>query len=233
MDTNAQLPDDHALDDLLGRARVFIVELIAFIETALRRLPGHPSRQALGYITRRALVPAETALRRAILLIASTLAAPAPRAASGKAARPPTPAPHMPATLAARAPVFRMSEPQPRPARRAAPIAGHLPEALLPRIRLLTDDVLFAPPAQAGPAPPPRDPATGFFRRLEALRSAYDDPVREARRWLRRKAAPGPRPPPISTGKIPGARRALGETANSLLRELTAAARRTFTPNTS
>lgn len=96
----------------------------------------------------------------------------------------------------------------------------------------MTDDVLFAPPAQAKPAPPPRDSAAGFLRRLEALRSAYDDPVREARRWLRRKAAPGPRPPTISAGKIPGARRALGATANSLLRELTDAARRTFTPNT-
>ena len=233
MDTNAQLPDDYALNDLLGRARLFIVELIAFIETALRRLPEHPSRQALGYITRRGLVPAETALRRAILLIASTLEAPAPRAASGKAARPPTPAPHMPAAPAARAPVFRMSEPQPRPVKGAAPRADHLPETLLPRLRVLTDDVLFAPPAQAKPAPPPRDPATGFLRRLEALRRAYDDPVREARRWLRRKAAPGPRPPPISAGRIPGARRALGETANSLLRELTDAARRTFTPNTS
>lgn len=234
MDTNPQPPDDYALDHLLGRARIFIAELTAFIETALRRLPEYPSRRALGYITRRALIPAETALRRAILLIASTLETPAPKAAPGKASGPPGP-PLQKGASAARAPVFRMSEPQPRPPRDtgAAPKAACLPEALLPRILALTDDILFAPPAPVKPAPPPRDTAFGFLRRLDALRRAYDDPVREARRWLRRKAAPGSLPLPISSGKIPGARRSLGEAALSLLRELTDAAQRSLALNTS
>ncbi|PKP80851.1 MAG: hypothetical protein CVT79_12565 [Alphaproteobacteria bacterium HGW-Alphaproteobacteria-18] len=163
MDTNPQSPDDYALDHLLGRARLFIVELIAFIETALRRLPEHPSRQAVGYITRRALIPAETALRRAILLIAGTLDAPAPKAAPGRASCPPAP-PLQKIASAGRAPVFRMSEPQPRPPKEtgAAPKAAYLPETLLPRILALTDDVLFAPPAPVKPAPPPRDPLSDF-----------------------------------------------------------------------
>ncbi|WP_213269497.1 hypothetical protein [Hyphomonas sp.] len=126
MDPNSQLPEYYALNELLGRARFFILALVAFIKIALRRLPEHPSRHALGYIT-----------RRTVLLIASTLGIPTPR-------RPPA-----------------------RP-----------------------------PPAKA-------------------------------------KLAPGPRPPPTSTGKTPGAHRALSETAFSLLRELTNAACRTLTTNTS
>lgn len=235
MDTEDQIPAEDALNYLLGRARLFILDLINFIDTALARLPASPPRQAIAYLTRRALLPAEAALRRAILLIASELDMPVPRApvaisASRLAARPPgRQAP------AACAPIFRMSEPPPRAAEAdgVPPTAEYLPEHLLPRIRTLTDEVLSAPPPPPLPAPVVRDPGARFFRRFAALRQAYEDPVREARRWLRRQGAPHAARAPIASGKIPGARRALGADAQALLRELTEAALRTLTLNTS
>ena len=234
MDTEDQIPAEDALNYLLGRARLFILDLINFIDTALARLPASPPRRAIAYLTRRALLPAEAAFRRAILLIASEMEKPAPRAPRAKPTRPPAPPPRSQAP-AARAPVFCMSEPLPRAAKAEGvlPKADYLPEHLLPRIRTLTDDVLSAlsPPPQ--PALAASDPGARFFRRLAALRQAYDDPQREARRWLRRNAGPAPRPAPIVSEKIPGMRRALGPDAQVLLRELTEKALLTFTPNTS
>lgn len=234
MDTEDQIPEEDALSYLLGRARWFILDLINFIDTALARLPASPPRQAIAYLTRRALLPAEAALRRAILLIASEMEMPAPRAPRAKLKRPPAP-PLRKEGPAARAPVFCMSEPPPRAAKTEGflPGADYLPEHLLPRIRTLTDDVLGAPSPPPQPVPAARDPGARFFRRLAALRQAYDDPRREARRWLRRNAAPTSRPAPISSEKIPGLRRALGADAQALLRELTETALRTLTPNTS
>lgn len=234
MDTEDQIPEEDALSYLLGRARWFILNLINFIDTALERLPPHPSRQAIAYLTRRALLPAEAALRRAILLIASEMEMPVPHAPRAKPTRPPSPPPRKEGP-AVRAPVFRMSEPPPRAARAEGMLPGpdYLPEHLLPRIRTLTDDVLSALSAPPLPAPAARDPGARFFRRLTALRQAYDDPRREARRWLRRNTAPAQRAAPITSEKIPGMRRALGPDAQALLRELTEKALRTLTPNTS
>lgn len=231
MDTEDQIPAEDALSYLLGRARWFILNLIDFIDTALARQPTSPSRQVIAYLTRRALLPAETVLRRAILLIASEMDVPVPRAPQAKSTRPAAP-PLRKEAPGARAPVFRMNEPPPRAAKTegAPPKAEYLPEHLFPRIRTLTDDVLSAPPL---PAPTARDPGARFFRRLAALRQAYDDPRREARRWLRRNAALAQRPAPVTSGKIPGTRRALGPDAQALLRELTEAVLRTLTPNTS
>lgn len=233
MDTEDQIPAEDALSYLLGRARWFILNLIDFMDTALARQPASPSRQVVAYLTRRALLPAEAALRRAILLIASEMDVPVPRALQAKSTRPAAP-PLRKEASGARAPVFRMNEPPPRAAKTEAapPKAEYLPEHLLPRIRTLTDDVLIAPPPPL-PVPAARDPGARFFRRLAALRQAYDDPRREARRWLRRNAALAQRPAPITSGKIPGTRRALGPDAQALLRELTEAVLRTLTPNTS
>lgn len=234
MDTEDQIPAEDALNYLLGRARLFILDLINFIDTALARLPASPSRQVIAYLTRRALLPAEAALRRAILLIASEMDVPVPRAPQAKSTRPAAP-PLCKEAPGARAPVFRMSEPPPRAAEADGPPqkAEYLPEHLLPRIRTLTGDVLSALPPPPLPAPVVRDPGARFFRRFAALRQAYENPVREARRWLRRRGAPHAARAPITSGKIPGARRALGADAQALLRELTEAALRTLTPNTS
>ena len=234
MDTEDQIPEEDALSYLLGRARWFILNLIDFIDTALARLPASPPRQAIAYLTRRALLPAEAALRRAILLIASEMEMPAPRAPRAKPKRPAAP-PLRRQTPGARAPVFRMSEPSPRAAKAEGflPKADYLLEHLLPRIRTLTDEVLGALSPPPPPAPAALDHGARFFRRLAALRQAYDDPQREARRWLRRNAAPAQRPAPIASEKIPGMRRALGPDAQALRRELTEKALLTLTPTTS
>lgn len=234
MDNTPLQPADDIdiLDDLLGRARYFILGLIGFIDTALERLGDTPlNARAVRYLMRRALLPAEAALRRAILLIATTLPPPAPARAQSRAARQPAAA----ATgkpAAPRAPLFRMSEPQPRPTHYRK--TDHLSEDLMPRVTLLTESVLRARPAPAQPPPAPQDPAAAFYRRFQALRAAYNDPAPYARRWLRRRARSAiSAAKTLAPVKVPGASRALGENTISLLKDLTQAARARALPNTS
>lgn len=188
-ETPFQPPDDlDILNDLLGRARYFILDLIGFLDTALERLGNIPlSARVVRYLTRRALLPAEAALRRAIILMVLQLepapAAPA-RAPAKASARPPAPPPQ--AAASPRAPLFRMSEPQPRPVK--YPEANYLPEDLMPRITLLTDAVLRARPA-AAPPPVPRDPAAASKRCAPPMRTPLRSPAAGA-------AGAPPRPPP-------------------------------------
>ena len=224
-DTPFQPADDlDILNDLLGRARYFILGLIGFIDTALERLGNTPlNAPVVRYLMRRALLPAEAALRRAILLIATTLPPlpPAPARAPSKGARQLASVTGKPA--APRAPLFRMSEPQPRPTHYRK--TDYLSEDLMPRITLLTESVLRARPAPAQP-PLPHDPAAAFYRRFEALRAAYDDPAPYARRWLRRRArSAADAARALAPVKIPGTRKPLGDNTISLLKELTHAAR--------
>ncbi len=234
MDTPHQPSDEDALDLLLGRAREFILGLLGLIDSVLERLGTAPmSARLTHHLMRRALLPAEAALRRAILLIATTLPAPAPRAVPVKAF-PKTGIPSRKGALIARAPVFCMREPQPRAPK--APKQASLPEHLLPRITLLTDSVLRARsiPESAKIPTQPGDPAMRFHRRLTALRAAYENPVREAERWLRRHAVrPEISETVLAPAKIPGARKSLGVFNNDLLRELTRSARLSLHPNTS
>ncbi len=218
MDTRPQPTDNEdALDHLLGRARQFILERLTFLTVHFASTALTP--RVLAYLTRRALLPAEAALRRAILLIAATLPTPAPRAAAP--ATKPRSASAPSTTTHARAPVFRMREPHPRPKPTAK--TDYFPEALMPRITLLTDAALRAraTPITPAPANPPRDPVTRFQRRLQALQSAFENPVREAERWLRRCAGKPSDKSPLTPGRIPGATKANGETACTLLRDLT------------
>lgn len=223
---------DIEVDYLLGRARSFILHLLGMIETVILRLEGAPMSAALmSGLIRRCVLPAEAALRRAVLIIAQTLPPLAPpRGAAPRASGLPPRVVVGKGQPPARAPVFRMSEPQPR--QEAA--AGYLPEHLMPRITLLVDSALQARSAPARPAPLPRDPAETFQRRLAALHAAYDNPVAVARRWLRRHAArPAIAARVLAPVKIPGAYRRLGEENLLLLRELTESARRTLTADTS
>lgn len=232
-DTPFQPADDlDILNDLLGRARYFILGLIGFLDTALERLGDTPlNARAAGYLMRRALLPAEAALRRAILLIATKLPPPAPARAPSRAARQlAAAAKGKPA--APRAPLFRMSEPQPRPTHYRK--TDYLSEDLMPRITLLTESVLRARTAPARPPPAPQDPAAAFHRRFQALRAAYDDPAPYARRWLRRRArSAADAARALAPVNIPGVSRSLGENTISLLKELTQAARTRTLPNTS
>lgn len=233
MDIALQPTEEHQeLGQLLGRAQAFILQLLGLIEGVIHRLDGAPIGAALvAALMRRWLLPAEAALRRAILLIAHTLplvvlAPHAPSRAAGALPR----CDGAKGTRPARAPVFRMSEAQPRP--KAA--AGYLPEHQLPRITLLVDSALHARSAPAAPAAPLRDPAEVFWRRLAAFNAAFDNPVAAANRWLRRRAAnPAIAARVLAPVRIPGATRRIGKENLVFLRELTAFARRTLTPDTS
>lgn len=224
MDQANQPSEYYALDLLLGRTRHFILDLIALIDSVLMRLDGAPMSAALvRRLVRRALLPAETALRRAILLIATTLHPPVARARA-KAGKPRPGKPAPPAPRGPRVPVFRMSEPQPRAGK--PPKTDYVPEHLLPRITLLVDSVLQARAEPARPPAPPHDPALSFHRRLQALRAACDDPVPAARRWQRRCARSAiAAARALTPGKIPGAYKSLGPSNLALLDELTTAAR--------
>ena len=225
---------------LLERARLFILDMVAFIEGIFGRLGEVPLTAKLArHLTRHALVPAELALRRAILIIAADLPvpvlktrpqapdAPAPRAAPSERASQPRP------------PRFNMNEPPPRKAKEAAlhPETDYLTDDQLPRILVLTDDILAArstPP----PARPSRDASTSFRRRFAALQAALSDPHGEARRWARRRIREMARPGAVQRSlpvplALPRLARAIGHNVHDLIRDLTDLTNTCFCHNTS
>ncbi|MGE6711792.1 hypothetical protein [Hyphomonas sp. NPDC076881] len=225
MEDTAPQPTDDPVYVLLEQARQFILRFVHYIDSIFERLgTARPSNALLRKLTSYALVPAETALRRVVLILAAHQPIPErskPRALPG-AAKPGsgTFSPQNP-----RAPVFNMREPQPRPE------TDHLPASRLPRIRALTEDVLSAPPA---PAAPPRDLSAAFARRLTALHGALNNPHAVAARWLRRHfAGAAPKPCPLSPHRIPGLRSALPGPEKETLRNLTDMAFSYFAANTS
>lgn len=214
MENAAPQPTDDPVYVLLEQARQFILRFTHYIDSIFERLgTARPSDVILRKLTAYALVPAEAALRRVVLILAAHQPLPErpkPRALAEK----PRSAPRPPQkTAQPRAPVFNMREPQPRPK------TGHLPASQLPRILILTDEFLSAPPA---PAAGPRDLAASFTRRLTALHSALNNPHAVAARWLRRHfAGPVPKPCPLSPHRIPGLRRTMPEGDKETLRSLT------------
>lgn len=213
MDTAAPQPTDDPVFHLLEQARQFILRFTHYIDSIFERLgTARPSDVILRKLTAYALVPAESALRRVVLILAAHQPLPErpkPRALPDAAKRgsPPLP-PQKPAQT--RAPVFNMREPQPRPK------SDFLTPGEMPRIRLLTEDVLRAP------APAPRDLSASFTRRLTALHAALNDPHAVAARWLRRHfAGPVPKPCPLSPHRIPGLRSARPGHEKDTLRSLT------------
>ncbi|MFN4185443.1 MAG: hypothetical protein ACK4M6_11700 [Hyphomonas sp.] len=248
MDTTPQPTDEDlaldALDALLGRARLFILDLIVFIDGIFERLGSVPlSAKLARRLTRHALIPAETALRRAILILAASLPVPVLRAAGPRvlpdAAKPRASA-VSPQDTRPRPPRFNMSEPQPRARDNDStrPETDYLPENQLPRILALTDAVLYAPPTPPKPLPSPKDPAAIFCRRFAALHAAFHNARGEAERWARRRiramARPGavqrPLPVPLT---LPRLRKSVKPGERDLLRELTETANTCFCHNTS
>ena len=246
MDTALQPTDDtpeyDATGALLERARLFILDMVAFIDGIFGRLGDIPlSAKLARHLTRHALVPAEAALRRAILILAADLPvpvledrpraapdAPAPRAASperGSRLRPPR---------------FNMNEPPPRKAKDAAPDpeTDYLTEDQIPRILVLTDDILAARSTPPPPAPPPRDPSASFRRRFAALQAALGDPRGEAERWARRRlramACPGAvqRSLPVPLA-LPRLAKGVKHDARDLIRQLTETTNTHFCHDTS
>ena len=213
MDTAAPQLTDNSVNALLEQARQLILRLTAYIDSILERLgAAHPSNALLRKLTAYALVPAESALRRVVLILAAHQPFPE-RSARARAipdAAKPRSAPRPP--QAPRAPVFNMREPQPRPA------SDFLTPGEMPHIRLLTDDVLRAP----AKALAPRDLSASFTRRLAALHAALNDPHAVAARWLRRHfAARVPKGCPLSPHRIPGHRKTLPEDDRNTLGSLT------------
>ena len=234
MDHPLNLPQDQtALDDLLGRTRMFLLWVADTIEDYLpaddtQSLPAALVR----LLTRRFLVPAEAALRRAILLIAAKRAfPPAPAARPGKEPAKPARKAEGRSAPAERPPVFNMNEPRPRPK------TGAIPQDQMPRIIALNDAAVTAPgapPRALRPLPGPAEAEATltwrFFRRLDALSATIGNPGPAADRWLKsvaRKAARQPEaitaPPPLTFHKVPGQTKAAGAEAISLLNELNAA----------
>lgn len=214
------LEDGHELiADLIAAARALI---------SAERAGGLIAR-SLAMILSKCVAPAEATLRRMILLIAATLAPPKAaaqhRKSAGRAGQAPPPAA---SDTPPRRPVFRLTEPLPRQK------TDYIPEHLRPRIRLLDDAVLAAPPPAPVPVPAPRRRASPekllarIEHRLAALEAAFADPAREARRWLRRQsrqqADKTPRKPPLAFRRIPGDGPHLNPVARGLLHDLNAAA---------
>ncbi len=247
MDTAPQPTDEapvfDATGDLLERARLFILDMMAFVDGIFGPLGSVPlSAKLARHLTRYALVPAEAALRRAILILAADLPVPVLRPAKPRATpdaakpRAGTPDPSKGSK-----PRFSMSEPPPRVQTGAGthPETDYLPEDQWPRIIALTDAVLKAPPAPPPPpAPAPRDPSAAFCRRYAALQAAFNDARGEAERWARRRlremARPGAvqRPLPIPL-TLPRLGKGVKHDARDLIRELTETTNTCFCHNTS
>jgi hypothetical protein len=188
MDLSALTPLRRAL---IAEANSLINWLLDAVEDALapgvrRTLPGLKS------LYRDYLLPAEAALRRALHILAADLPVPKPRAATPLPPRKPEPA--TPKATQFRPPVFRLSEPQPRPK------TDHLPARLAPRISIIG--------VTPRPAPPRRklteaDLEAQLRRRLDALNAALANPLAAVRRLQRRLAKPNTKRPKLAAA-IPG-----------------------------
>jgi len=189
MDLSALNPLRRAL---IAEANSLINWLLDAVEDALapgvrRTLPGLKS------LYRDYLLPAEAALRRALHILAADLPAPKPRAGSAPPPRKPEPA--TPKATRFRTPIFRLSEPQPRPK------TDHLPARLQPRISIIG--------VTPRPAPTPRrklneaDLEMQLRRRLNALNADFANPLAAVRRLQRRLAKPNTKRPKLAAA-IPG-----------------------------
>lgn len=239
-----------AHDGLLSRVRSFVLSLVTEIEDRLPQGEGAILPAALiRMLMQRWLIPAEVAMRRAILLIAAALpfvpqAAPAPASAPPQTS--PRKAPEGSGRVSARTPVFSMKEPQ------SGSKADDTAEDRLRRSLLLAA-AMERPCPPLAPLRPLKSPAEEaarlqerFLSRLDALAFAIGNPEREAERWLRRQeteaekrrqagAPPAPLAPPISFRKPAGLGNETDPQFISLLIELNAAVLPLFPtrPNTS
>lgn len=197
METNPFTPDEHTaitagLDEADGALKGFLV----LIRMQINQSGAGPlARKLIAKILRTLLVPAE-ALMRCCIHILAVRVAPLPARASRRS---PT-QPARPAKQAARAanphaPVFRLTEPAPRPPGRILPLNQR--------------PLISVPGLTPRPAPPPRrqpDPLeieVRFLRRVEALEYAFNDPLREVRHLQRRRArakVKSPRRTSLSSG---------------------------------
>jgi hypothetical protein len=208
MAKTAQLAD-HPERALLSEAQHLLVWLIDTLHGLLGAAGARPAARDLRRWVRDYLAPAEGAMRRALRLLAATLA---PVPVRTQTTSPPPPA-GSPASRPSRRPAFRLFEPAPR--------KGSLPLAERPHVSVAGEAL---PPIPA--ARHPVDEAAvhlRFLRRLEALELAFEDPLRQARRLARRRRPD--RRLTLAYTAPPGARaRSLAGDAADLLRRLNHAA---------
>ena len=217
---------DFDWDLAIKRNSEALVEIVADLfamlglvgEATVARLP---CRAAL-----RILRPAESALRRLIVVAARSLVI-------APAVSRPKPAWVMKArkSLHSRSASFQLFDPRTRivlPRRRTPKRPG-------PRIHMFNADnklvTIWPPPRPAVSAPPPPPPSADglvngarLIRRLEALESALQDLPRQARRlvrwWMRQETSPNPSfKSPLRPGRPPGHRTRAVHQVDELLSE--------------
>jgi hypothetical protein len=196
MDQTLPPEDDVPNGPLIDAGAGFAMGLVRRLRAQLAHPPAAFGAAFLRRLVRQFLLPAEAALRRALYLIADTLAPEPARAPLRPASAPARPAGARP-PAPPRTPGFRLTETPPRaPVRRLPPNAG-------PRISI-------AGLAPSPPPPRPRRPVDPvaledrLHRRLAAFDAAFTDPLRAARRLLRllaRRASPRP---VLSLVRVPG-----------------------------
>jgi hypothetical protein len=178
------------------------------------------------------LLPAEAALRRMIHILAAAIPEkpkcepllPRPRGRCPEGTEG-----EAPRRSAFRTPLFRLTEPQPDL------FTDHKrPTGPGPRISIPGISPRPAPPPPRAPRGPldPVDLEARLLRRIDALKAAFIDPIRAARRLQRRLKARPPAGPLIAPINIPGFKSdPLSDIGRAVLRRLTFAA--LTNPNTS
>ena len=172
------------------------------------------------------LLPAEAALRRMIHILAAAIPEKPERRAllprkAGEVSAKQTEG-EAPRRSAFRTPLFRLTEPQPHP-----PTDHRRPTGPGPRISIPGITPRPAPPPPREPRRPldPIDLEARLLRRIDALKAAFIDPIRAARRLQRRLKARPPAGPLIAPINIPGFKSGpLTDIGRTLLRQLTFAA---------
>lgn len=211
-------PDPHRalIDSGDGLTRWYIEEITALLAPEPGKVFG---AGLLRWILRHFLLPAEAVLRRTVHLIAATLPPlVAVKPASRTSAHPRTGGRLARQIRNPRTPLFRLTEPQPRPRTNYLPV-GQRPRISVPGI---------TPPVPAKSASA-QDRAEALEarlrRRLAAITAAWDDPDKAALRLQRLRARGKIRHPALAFFKIPGARAStLNDVAAPILRDLNSAA---------
>ncbi|MFN7178323.1 hypothetical protein [Hyphomonas sp.] len=209
---------------MLAEAESLIGWLIVQLEELLA--PGIVrSRPVLLQICRHFLLPAEAALRRIIHLIAAKLEPEAPkRTAILPRSRGRCPEGAEGERQSDRTPLFCLTEPLPggRGPRRA-----RIPPGKEPRIRNF-DDPVIQPPVRLPPDTSAYE--ARLLRRLAALKAAFAQPARAARRLQRLAQRLIPEKPVLSLWRIPGyTARPITDKGRQVLDDLNTAVARTRT----
>ena len=227
---------DHAIkrnsEVLAGVVESLFVMLGLVGEATVSRISWPAYRAVL-----RVLRPAESALRRLIVVAARSLVI------APVASRPKTPRAIKPSKRGTSRPSFQLFDPQPRivlPRRKRTPRA-------VPRIHFFNTDgefITIGPPIRPAKAPARTKSADGMvnaarvIRRLEALESALADLPRQAKRlvrWrMREEKSENPSfKTPLRPGRPPGSRRRAVHLVDELLDECQWLAHRAAMPDTS